>query len=436
VRHPDWRPLRIAMIGQKGMPATYGGIERHVEELASRLASYGHEVTVYCRQSYGSVPLDRYRGVRLRQVRTIASKHLDAIVHSTASTIAAMAERPDILHYHGLGPALVAPLPRVASRARVVLTVHGLDNQRDKWGAGARAVLGAAYWLSGYVPHERIAVSRGLSAHYRDRFGRAARYIPNGVVPPRRLPPRQITSRFGLTAGTYLMLVGRLVPEKAADLLVRAFRRVPTGLRLALVGGSSFSDDFVARLRRTAEGDERIVFTGFVYGDLLAELYSNAAGFVQPSRLEGLPLTLLEAAAYGLPVVASDIAPHLEVLRADGPGRRLFRDGDEDDLVRALSRLVADLPGERDGAVQLAEQVVAEYSWDTAARELERLYLDLARPASRPPPAPPPSPGSASDTGRGTDAGLAASSTSVRRARPARLRRLSGRARSGRSGGR
>ncbi|WP_326559823.1 glycosyltransferase family 4 protein [Micromonospora sp. NBC_01796] len=378
-----WRPLRIAMIGQKGMPATYGGIERHVEEVASRLAGYGHEVTVYCRESYGSMPLDRYRGVRLRQVRTVASKHLDAIVHAATSTMAAMGERPDIVHYHGLGPGLVAPLPRWLSRARVVLTVHGLDNQRDKWGAGARAVLGSAHWMSGYVPHRRVAVSRGLAAHYETRFGRPTSYIPNGVNAARPLPARQIGARFGLTPGGYLILVGRLVPEKAADLLIRAFRRSDTRMRLAIVGGSSFTDDFVAKLRREAEGDERIVFTGFAYGDLLAELYANAAGFVQPSRLEGLPLTLLEAAAYGLPVVASDIAPHVEVLESDAPGQRLFRDGDEEDLLRALAPVLADPAAERVGAEALRDRVTDLYSWDTATRELEQLYLELARVPGR-----------------------------------------------------
>jgi glycosyltransferase involved in cell wall biosynthesis len=379
-----YRPLRIAMIGQKGMPATYGGIERHVEELASRLVGRGHEVTVYCRPSYGSVPMDRYRGVRLRQVRTVASKHLDAIVHSTTSTVAAMRERPDIVHYHGLGPGLVAPLPRYLARSKVVLTVHGLDQQRAKWSRLAQTVLGTAHWLSGYVPDARVAVSRGLADHYQTRFGNPASYIPNGVAAPRQVPALHIGPRFGLTPGRYLLMVGRLVPEKSADLLVRAFRQVDTDLRLAIVGGSSFSDDFVARVRAEAVDDPRIVFTGFAYGDLLAELYSHAAAFVQPSRLEGLPLTLLEAASYGLPVVASDITPHVEVLTADGPGHRIFRDGDIEDLIRALRQVVADPDGERTGAQTLRDRVSTEYTWDSAAAELEALYLDLLQPRRTP----------------------------------------------------
>ncbi|MFV2095331.1 glycosyltransferase family 4 protein [Micromonospora sp. LOL_014] len=379
----EHRRLRIAMIGQKGMPATYGGIERHVEELASRLAARGHDVTVYCRPSYGSVPMDRYRGVRLRQVRTVASKHLDAIVHSTTSTLAAMRDRPDIVHYHGLGPGLVAPLPRYLARSKVVLTVHGLDQQRAKWSRLAQTVLGTAHWLSGYVPDARVAVSRGLANHYQTRFGSSASYIPNGVGIPRQVPARQIGPRFGLTPGRYLLMVGRLVPEKSADLLVRAFRQVDTDLRLAIVGGSSFSDDFVARVRAEAVDDPRVVFTGFAYGDLLAELYSHAAAFVQPSRLEGLPLTLLEAASYGLPVVASDITPHVEVLAADGPGHRIFRDGDADDLVRALRQLAADPDAERIGAKALRDRVGVEYTWDAATAELEALYLNLL-PARKP----------------------------------------------------
>jgi glycosyltransferase involved in cell wall biosynthesis len=378
-RQPGWRPLRIAMIGQKGMPATYGGIERHVEEMSSRLVALGHEVTVYCRHSYDALPMDQYRGVRLRYVSTVASKHLDAIVHSATATVAALKDRPDVLHYHGIGPALVTPLPRYLSRVRVVQTIHGLDNRRAKWNRAARAALSAAHWLSGHVPDVRIAVSHELTAHYRDRFGTDTRYVPNGVAAPRVVPAQQITTRFGLTAGGYLLLVGRLVPEKAADLLIRAFRRLDTDLKLALVGGSSFTDDYVATLRTAAGDDPRIVFTGFAYGDLLAELYTNAAAFVQPSRLEGLPLTLLEAASYGLPLVASDIQPHRELLHDDGPGRRLFRDGDEHDLVAALRRTLADRPAERRAAEETGARLRADYSWDAAVRDVEELYLGLVR---------------------------------------------------------
>ncbi|GGL07977.1 glycosyltransferase family 4 protein [Mangrovihabitans endophyticus] len=380
---PGWRPLRIAMIGQKGVPATYGGIERHVEELSSRLVALGHEVTVYCRRSYEDRPPLQHRGVRLRPVPTVASKHLDAIVHAATSTVAALRDRPDIVHYHGLGPGLVAPLPRYLSGVRVVQTAHGLDQQRAKWSRVARAALDAAHWMSGHVPHARVAVSRTLEAHYRQRFPGEVRYIPNGVGEPRRVPAAAITDRFALLPGGYVLLVGRLVPEKAAEMLIRAFRRVRTDLRLAVVGGSAFTDGYVRHLHAVAAADPRVVFTGFAYEDLLAELYTNAAVFVQPSRLEGLPLTLLEAGAYGLPLVASDIAPHRELLGVDGPGHRLFRDGDEDDLVRALSQALDGDAAERHGALEHGAHLRAAYTWDGAAREVERLYLSLVGSRSR-----------------------------------------------------
>jgi glycosyltransferase involved in cell wall biosynthesis len=190
-------------------------------------------------------------------------------------------------------------------------------------------------------------------------------------------PPRHITTRFGLAGGDYLLFVGRLVPEKAPDLLVRAFRRVPGDVRLVVAGGSSFTDRYTDELAALAAGDERVVLPGYVYGDTLAELYANAAAFVLPSHLEGLPLTVLEAASYGTPVVASAIGPHVEILGADGPGRRLVSPGDEGALAEALQRALEANDKERAGAAELRETVLAEYSWDRAADATEALYRRL-----------------------------------------------------------
>jgi glycosyltransferase involved in cell wall biosynthesis len=388
--------MRIAMIGQKGLPATYGGVERHVEEIGARLAGFGDDVTVYCRRSYaaggpeggeggtdgvGGVATEprspTYRGVHLRPVAAVGTKHLDAITHSALSTAAAMRIRPDIVHYHALGPGLVAPVSRVLSRARVVLTVHGLDNERAKWGWTGRAVLGTAHWMSARVPDVTVVVSHALEDHYAGRFGRETVYVPNGVDPrPPRRPPGAVLARYGLTPGGYLLFVGRLVPEKGVDLLIRAYRAMPCAMPLVIAGGSSFTDGYVAALRNLADQDRRVVLTGYVYGDRLAELYSNAAAFVLPSHLEGMALTLLEAISYGLPVVASDIAPNREAAR-EGPGYRLFRDGDGLALAAALNRVLAGGQHERTAAARLRERVLADYSWDTAARRMQEIYLGL-----------------------------------------------------------
>lgn len=369
-------PLRIAMIGQKGIPASFGGVERHVEEIGARLAALGDEVTVYCRENYCDKAGDTYRGMRLRALPTLGTKHLDTITHSTWSTLAAMRERPDIVHYHALGPGLVAPIPRWLSPARVVLTVHGLDNERAKWGAVARGVLGTAHWMSARVPNATVVVSRALADHYARRFGRHVTYIPNGVTTPTPRPPERIVSDYGLGTGSYLLFVGRLVPEKGVDLLIRAYRRVPGDHRLVIAGDSSFSDEYVTRLHRLAQDDPRVLFVGYAYGELLAELYSNAAVFVLPSYLEGMALTLLEALSYGVPVVASDIAPNREVGQ-DRPGFRLFPAGDEDALRTTLRRVLADRGPERDAARTLRDSVLAEYRWDVAACSTRDLYRSL-----------------------------------------------------------
>jgi glycosyltransferase involved in cell wall biosynthesis len=368
--------MRIAMIGQKGLPATYGGIEHHVEELGSRLAARGHEVTAYCRGNYSNSH-GHHAGMSLRHVPTVTSKHLDAIVHSALSTLASLRDPPDIIHYHALGPGLLSPLPRFLSPAKVVLTVHGLDHHRAKWGRGAKAVLGTAAWLSARVPDATIGVSRALAEHYQTRYGRPIAYIPNGVTARRRRPANEITKRYGLVAGSYLLFVGRLVPEKAPHLLIKAFRHVADDIRLVIVGGSSFSDGYADSLRRLAEQDPRILFTGYAYEETLEELYSNAAAFVLPSVLEGLPLTLLEAASYGTPVVVSDIAPHVEVVRVDAIGHHTFRVGDEGALAEVIRRTIRDRRREREGARRFSAQVADSYRWDDVVQATEDIYRSL-----------------------------------------------------------
>jgi len=366
--------MRIAMIGQRGIPATFGGVEHHVEELGSRLAERGHHVTVYCRANYTADRHATYRGMRPRYLPTVSSKHLDAIVHSTLSTGDAMLAKADIVHYHAVGPGLPAVLPRYLSRAKVVLTVHGLDAERAKWSRSAQQVLRTAQWLSVRVPDATIVVSRDLAEHFHHRYGRPTCYIPNGVGDPTLRPPDAIRRRFGLRGDDYVLFVGRLVPEKAPDLLLRAFSTIDREAKLVLAGGSSFTDEFVRSLRSLAASDPRIILPGYVYGDLLEELYSNAAVFVLPSLLEGLPLTLLEAISYGIPVVASDIAPHREVL---GPERPLVPPGDERALAEAIEQALEHRAEERLEAEAIRPRILQAYRWEATTDATEALYERL-----------------------------------------------------------
>jgi glycosyltransferase involved in cell wall biosynthesis len=370
-------PMRIAMIGQRGIPATFGGIERAVEELGAQLASRGHDVVVYCRSGYGEGAPVEHRGMTLRDLPTVNSKHLEAFVHTGLATADALRQGFDILHYHALGPGLFAPLARLDRRARVVQTIHGLDDQRAKWGAAAQRVLRVGAWTSARVPHATIVVSRDLERHYLEHWQRATYAIPNGVS---RVVPasshEDIQRRFGLKPGGYVLFVGRVIPEKAVDLLISAFRNLNSDLRLVIAGGSSHTDAYAARVKALADADRRVVLAGYVYGETLVQLYSHAAAFVLPSELEGLPLSLLEAASYGVPVVASDIPPHLEILGSEAPGRRLFRVGSATGLTDALERSLEGGSAEREGARRLRDQVLARYRWEVIADQTVDLYRD------------------------------------------------------------
>jgi len=378
------RKLRIAMIGQKGLPATFGGIERHVQEIGSRLAARGHDIAVFCRPNYAGEDHAEFLGMRLRHLPTVATKHLDAIAHSAVATVAALREGYDVIHYHAEGPGMLAFAPRAASDASVVVTIHGLDHERAKWSRTARAVLRIAGWLSAHVPDATITVSRDLRDHYARRYGRTTVYIPNGV--PVAGPSARGRLPAGIKPGGYFLFVGRLVPEKQPDVLIRAFRAMSSDARLVISGGDSFSGAYVNHLTRLAAGDDRIVFTGYVFGEALRSLYESAAAFVLPSSLEGLPLTLLEAIGAGTPVVVSDIPPHIEIVRADGPGHRVVPAGDVDALRRTLSTVLEDRRGERIGVTALRERIIGEYSWDSVTDATERLYLRLRASRSKEPP--------------------------------------------------
>ena len=302
------------MIGQKGIPARYGGVEKAVEELAARLVQRGHHVTAFNKRESGVPRPKEHRGIELKYVPAFGGKHMRNMTQSIGGTLSTLSRHYDIVHYHALGPTLASPLARIRPSARVVVTIQGRDDQRAKWGRPAQMVLSSAAWMSANVPHGAIAVSQQLQREFREQFGRETVFIPNGVavvVEQAISPTEDPLVRFGLEPGRYLVNVGRLVPEKAIDQLLRAWGKVDTEVKLAIVGGSSHTDEFVERLGRLAAQDDRIVLTGPVYGAGQDRLFRNAAGYVMPSLLEGLPLALLEAISYRLPVTVSDIPPHL-----------------------------------------------------------------------------------------------------------------------------
>lgn len=357
------------MIGQKGVPATFGGIERHVEELSRRLTQSGCEVVAYCRTHY--TPKDAtLSGVRLVRLPSVNTKHLDAITHTVLATAHVLTAGVDVVHYHALGPSSLAFLPRALGR-KVVVTVHGLDWRREKWGPVASAALHACERSATRFPHATVVVSRTLEAHFRRAGARSLRYIPNGTVLPAPASAAP-AEEMGFAPGRYLLFVGRLVPEKGLHVLLRAHREYVPEWPLAIAGEGHFTDDYVATCRRAAGENAR--FLGSVYGERLASLQQHAAVVVAPSSLEGLSIALLEAMSFGRPVLASDIPENVEVV--DGVGE-VFRAGDADDLGRRLRGLL----GEPDRLVDMGQRarsrIATEYDWDRVAEETRALYQDL-----------------------------------------------------------
>jgi len=361
--------MRIAMIGQKGLPAQHGGVEHHVQQLGSRLAALGHEIVVYTRPSYSDPEQTEYLGMALKSVSSIPTKHLDAITHSLLCSLGSRRPPFDIIHYHAIGPCLTSPLAKKRGRA-IVATVHGQDWRRAKWNPVAATALRCAEQMALRVPDATISVSKSLAGFYRSHGTGNVHYIPNGVSVCQDDDPDFVRS-LGVSPGEYVVCVGRLVPEKGAHYLIEAWKRLETSRKLVIVGDSSFTDSYADSLRDAADN---VVFTGYLYGVQLASVFRHAGLFVLPSDLEGLPIVLLESLAFGTPVLASDIAPNQEVLGDQG---QYFRAGEVDDLTLRIRHLLPRMAELKAAAQQLQEPVLVEYDWDRVAHQTEQLYRSL-----------------------------------------------------------
>lgn len=287
--------MRIAMVGHKRVPSREGGIEVVVEELAARMVVHGHAVTCYNRsghhvsgREYDAEHLDEYRGIRLRHLPTIDRKGLAAVTSSFFGCLAAAFGPYDVVHVHAEGPAMFSWIPRLTGK-RVILTIHGLDWARDKWkGSFGSWYIRMGEKIGARCAHEIIVLNHGTQKYFLDTYGRTTHYIPNGVNPAAPVPADIIREKYGLEKDSYILYLGRMVPEKGCHYLVDAFKKLDTDKKLVIAGGSSDTQWYMDELKEQVGGDERVIFTGFVDGALREELYSNACLFVLPSDLEGM----------------------------------------------------------------------------------------------------------------------------------------------------
>ena len=366
-------PMRLAMIGHKDFPSRSGGVEVVVFELSTRLAQRGHSVTVYNRGRRAGDNQGSVQGVAYVRTATSQRQSLNALLYSITATLQALPQKYDLIHYHALGPSVMLLLPHLRG-IPTVATVHGLDWQRAKWNRLGAAYLKLGERIIARYADEVIVLSRDVQSYFWNTYGRSTNLIENAVTPIETAPCCEIRRQFGLERHEYVLYLARIVPEKGLHHLIRAFRRCEGPYRLA-VAGELPDNDYGREIRRLADGCDRIVFTGFVQGQVLQELYSNCALYVLPSHVEGMALTLLEAMSAGARCLTSDIPENTDVLGEFGT---FFISGDEESLYQALSSLLSQ-PAENPRAEEQRQLIRRQYSYDTMVEKTLAVYEKARR---------------------------------------------------------
>lgn len=364
------------MIGQKGIPTLYGGIERHVEELSTRLVkNTGNSVFVYTRPYYTPKDLKEYKNVKLISIPSIKTKHLDAISHTLFSTIHALFQDYDVIHFHGVGPSLLSFIPRIFKpKAKIISTFHCRDAVLSKWGKFAKLSLAIGEWTAINFVHQTITVSESLVDYIEKKYKKRVNYIPSGIAPIQVKKPNMIIKSFGLLGDDYIIAVARLIKDKGIHYLIEAYNNIETDKKLVIVGDTSFTDEYVLKLKDMAEGNENIIFTGWQQGDMLAELYSNAYVFVQPSISEGLSVSVLEAASYGLGIIASDIPANIEIINKHG---FIFKNKNVKNLENKLKLALINPEQIKDAGQKVRGYVIEKYDWNLIAYSTTLLYKEV-----------------------------------------------------------
>ena len=370
--------LSIAMFGQKRIPSREGGVEIVVEELCTRMVAQGHNVTCYNRgghhvsgSEYDSKRLKEYKGIKLKTVPTIEKKGLAAVSSSFFAALCCAFGKYDVVHIHAEGPAFFCWLPKLFHK-RVIVTVHGIDWQREKWksGFGSKFIHKGEKNAVKYAD-EIIVLSKGVQDYFEKIYGRKTVFIPNGVSNHIERKPQIIKNKFGLDKDEYILFLGRLVPEKGIKYLIEAFKQVDTEKKLVIAGGSSDSSEFENEMKELAKEDKRIIFTGFVQGQELEELYSNAYVYALPSDLEGMPLSLLEAMSYGNCCLVSDIPECAEVVEDKA---LIFKKADVKDLQSKLQDACDHSEKVDAHKKQAADFICSKYNWDEIVQATLKLY--------------------------------------------------------------
>ena len=370
--------MKVAMIGHKVIPSRRGGIENVLTSLCPLLVQFGAEVTCYNRSSdkveneyVGTVRDEKYKGVRLKKAWTIKARGISAMLSSYTSALSAAFGRYDIVHFHAEGPCAAMWIPKFFGK-KCVATVHGLDWQREKWGSGfaAKYIKLGEKTLAKYAD-EIIVLSKSAADYFKETYDRETKIIPNGIDRPIRRKANTITETFGLHKDEYICVISRLTAEKGIHYLIDAYNRIKTDKKLVIAGDTSDTDDYVAHIKEMAAGNKNIIFTGFVSGEMLDELYSNAYAMCLPSDIEGMSLSLLEALAYKNALICSDIPENTAVAEDKAI---YFKKGNVDDLLAKLKEICDNEQRRNDLRKDADEFILKKYSCTASAKATYELY--------------------------------------------------------------
>ncbi|MBI5675293.1 MAG: glycosyltransferase family 4 protein [Nitrospirae bacterium] len=364
--------MKIVATGCRGFPGVQGGVEKHCEKLYTHLAQFGCEIIVFTRKPYVDAGVHTYKSVTLVPVSCPRNKYFEATIHTFVSILKAKRLKPDILHIHAIGPSMFAFLAR-AMGMKVLVTNHGADYKRKKWPLPAKMFLQFCEMIGVKFAHGVIAISDNIADDLRQKYHINAAVIPNGVEIPEPVETDEILEKYGLIKKRYILSVGRLVPEKGFDYLIGAFNALKDtshklrgeNWKLAIVGSSDHEDRYSLSLKEEAEKSSNVIFTGFLTGQSLSEIYSHAGLFVLPSYHEGLPISLLEAMSYGISCIASDIPANQSIELSKG---RFFKAGDTGSLVEKISEILNMDWTDEDRKKQI-KFISEKYNWDKIAKE-------------------------------------------------------------------
>ena len=372
--------MKIAMIGHKRIPSREGGVEVVVEELSTRLVKKGNQVDVYNRKGKNvqdknadksKRKLKAYKGVKIFTIPTINKKGLDALIYSFFASVKASFKKYDILHYHAEGSCGMLWIPHIF-RKKIVVTIHGLDWQRSKWGGFGSKYIKFGEKLAVKYADEIIVLSEGVQKYFKDTYNRETLFIPNGVNEPKNRKANIIKEKYNLNKDDYILFLARIVPEKGLHYLIEAFNKIDTDKKLVIAGGASHTNDYLEKIKKMASENDKIIMTGFVQGEELDELFSNCYLYCLPSDVEGMPISLLEAMSYGCNCLISDIEENVQVAEKYATK---FKKGNVDDLEKKLNKLLS--TNTKIDKKEVSNYILKKYNWDDIVEKFIDIYTNV-----------------------------------------------------------